>query len=115
MSHAATGIAAERLACDALARDGFRILGRRLRTPAGEVDAVADRDGLTVFVEVKARKTLPDAAAALQPRQQARIVGAAEILLAQNPDWGRQGVRFDVMAVDKAGRVRRIKDAFRLN
>jgi hypothetical protein len=29
------------------------------------------------------------------------------------PDWGRRGVRFDVLVVDAAGEVRRIADAFR--
>jgi putative endonuclease len=115
MTHASVGLEAERLACGALQREGFAILGRRMRTAAGEIDAVAERQGLTVFVEVKARGTLADAAAALRPRQQARLLGAAEILLAEHPEWGREGVRFDVIAVDSAGRMRRIKDAVRLN
>ncbi|MEJ0046294.1 MAG: YraN family protein [Rhodospirillales bacterium] len=115
MTHAAVGLEAERLACGALQRDGFTILGRRVRTAAGEIDAIAERHGLTVFVEVKARRSLACAAAALRPRQQARLLGAAEILLGEHPDWGREGVRFDVIAVDTAGRTRRIKDALRLN
>jgi putative endonuclease len=114
-THFATGMHAEQLACNALVRDGFNIVGRRVRTAAGEIDAVAERDGLTVFVEVKARRHLSAAAAALQPRQQARLIDAAEILLGENPQWGRTGIRFDVLAVDRAGRVRRIADAFRLN
>jgi putative endonuclease len=115
MTHASIGLEAERLACGALQREGFAIVGRRVRTAAGEIDAVAERQGLTMFVEVKARRSLADAAAALRPRQQARLLGAAEILLGEHPDWGRQGVRFDVIAVDAAGRMRRIKDALRLN
>ena len=113
-THAAAGLAAECLACEALIRDGWAIMGRRLRTAAGEIDAVVERDGLTVFVEVKARCSLAAAAEALRPRQRGRLLGAAEILLAENPQWGHAGVRFDVMAVDRAGTVRRITDAFRL-
>jgi putative endonuclease len=64
-------------------------------------------------LEVKSRPTLALAAAALSPRQQARLLGAAAILLAANPHWGRAGVRFDVLLVDAAGAVRRIADAFR--
>jgi putative endonuclease len=108
-------MAAEQLACNALIQDGFTIVGRRMRTAAGEIDAVAERDGLTVFVEVKGRKDLASAALALRPRQMARLMGAAEILLGENPDWGKQGVRFDVLAVDRSGKVRRIADALRLN
>ena len=97
----------------ALRRDGWHVLGQRLRTAAGEVDAVAEREGLVAFVEVKHRPTLADAAASLGKRQRARLLAAAEILLAENPGWGAQGVRFDVMVVDAAGVVRRIVDAFR--
>jgi len=109
----ALGIDAEATACAALERAGWTILGRRLRTEAGEVDAVAEKDGLLAIIEVKARPALTDAAAALSARQRARLLGAAEILLAENPGWGRAGVRFDVLLVDATGAVRRIADAFR--
>ena len=104
---------AETRAADALVRDGWQVLARRLRTAAGEIDLVADRDGVTAVIEVKARPTLAEAAFAMQPRQQRRLVAAAEIALADNPGWGRVGVRFDMMLVDAAGVVRRIADAFR--
>lgn len=111
-SHA-QGIDAETVACAALQADGWTLHARRARTQAGEIDAVAERDGLVAFVEVKRRPTLAVAAAALTARQRARLLAAAEILLAAHPDWGRAGVRFDVLLVDDSGRVRRIADAFR--
>lgn len=80
---------------------------------AGEVDVVAERDGLLAIVEVKHRPSLADAAAALSVRQRNRLLMAAEILLGENPEWGRQGVRFDVVVIDAAGTIRRIADAFR--
>lgn len=110
----ARGVDAERLAAEALEREGWTIHARRLRTEAGEIDLVAERDGLLAFVEVKARDSLADAAAALGPRQRTRLLAAAEAALAQNPGWGAAGIRFDVVLVDAAGRVRRIADAFRL-
>jgi putative endonuclease len=110
----ALGVRAEHAACAALARDGWAVLARRLRTEAGELDVLAERDGILAIVEVKARATLADAAAALSQRQQARLLAAAEIVLAAHPDWGVNGVRFDLMAVDEAGAVRRISDAFRV-
>jgi putative endonuclease len=109
----ALGLAAEQAACAALERDGWVILARRVRTPAGEVDAVAEKDGLLAFVEVKARPCLAAAAGSLSTRQRARLLAAAEILLGEHPEWGRAGVRFDVLAVDARGSVRRIADAFR--
>ena len=110
----ALGIRAEAAACAALTRDGWHVLGQRLRTEAGEVDAVAEKDGVLAIIEVKARPTLADAAAAVSLRQRSRLLAAAEILLAEHPDWGAAGVRFDVVVVDAAGRVRRIADAFRI-
>lgn len=104
---------AEQCAVDALIVDGWRILGRRLRTEAGEIDVVAERDGIAAFVEVKSRDSLAEAAAALSSRQGQRLVAAAEILCGSHPDWGREGIRFDVVLVDASGRVRRIADAFR--
>ena len=115
ITNCAMGMAAEQRACIALAQDGWSILGRRMRTRAGEIDAVAEKDGLVAFVEVKSRPTLAMAAAALGTRQQARLMASAEILLGEHPHWGREGVRFDVMLVDHDSRVRRIADAFRLH
>lgn len=109
----ARGMRAEDAAIAALEAEGWVLRARRRRTAAGEIDLVAERRGLLAVVEVKARRCLADAAVALGPRQRARLLGAAEILLAENPDWGRAGVRFDLIVVDAAGRVRRITDAFR--
>jgi putative endonuclease len=108
------GVDAETAACRMLEHDGFAVLARRLRTGAGEIDIVAARPDLLSIVEVKARRTLADAALALGPRQQARLLAAAEIALAEHPEWAREGMRFDLIVVDAVGRVRRIADAFRL-
>lgn len=108
------GLAAEAAACSALLRDGWTILAQRLQTGAGEIDIVADKDGLLAIIEVKSRKTLSQAAYAVSPRQRARLIAAADAVLAAHPDWGMAGVRFDVVVVDDAGAIRRIADAFRL-
>jgi putative endonuclease len=105
---------AEDRAAAALVAEGWQVLARRARTPAGELDLVAQRDGLLAFVEVKARATLTEAAFALGAAQRGRLLRAAEWWLGANPGQGAAGVRFDVVLVDAAGRVRRIADAFRL-
>jgi putative endonuclease len=109
----ARGVDTEVAAGAALARDGWTVHARRVHTASGEIDLVAEKDGLLAIIEVKSRPTLADAAAALTTRQRARLIAAAEILLAEHPDWGANGVWFDVMVVDGAGAVRRIADAFR--
>jgi len=108
------GLDAEAAAAHALLGDGWTILGRRVRTEAGEIDIIAERDGLAAFVEVKIRPTLAEAAASVSARQRSRIIAAAEAWLAANPSVGAAGLRFDVIVVDAAGRVRRIADAFRI-
>jgi putative endonuclease len=48
----------EWLAALALMLKGYRILARRHRTKLGEIDLIARRGDLVLFVEVKARRTL---------------------------------------------------------
>lgn len=108
-----TGRNAEALAREALIRDGWTVLAERLRTPAGELDIVAEKEGLLAFVEVKARPSLREAAFSLTERQQARLMAAAEIWLAANPGHGTGGMRFDVLLVAADGTVKRITDALR--
>ncbi|MFM7779405.1 MAG: YraN family protein [Alphaproteobacteria bacterium] len=110
----AAGQDAEALAAAALIAEGWLILGQRLRTEAGEIDLIAEREGLLAFIEVKARPSLAEAAFALGPRQRARLVAAAEAWLAEHPNHGSAGMRFDVMLVAADGTIRRIADAFRV-
>jgi putative endonuclease len=107
-----TGISAESRAAAFLIAKGFRILARRFRTPVGEIDIVARRRKLLVFVEVKARERLDDAAWSVTERQRARIVAAAEAWLAAYPDRSIQDIRFDAMLVAPARIPRHITAAF---
>lgn len=89
------------------------MLAERHRTPAGELDLVAEKEGLLAFVEVKARPSLEAAAFALTGRQQRRLMEAAEIWLAGHPGHGQAGMRFDVLLVAADGSVKRVVDALR--
>src|SRR4249920_2661355 len=93
------GISAESRAAAFLIAKGFRILARRWRSPVGEIDIVARRRRLLVFVEVKARATLEDAAESVNQRQRRRIAAAAEVWLAANPDDSIRDIRFDAILV----------------
>ena len=75
---------------------GYRVLARRFRCRAGEIDIVARRRRLLVFVEVKARRHL---AAALRPRQAARITRAAEAFVQAHRSLAGLDQRFDVILV----------------
>ncbi len=45
----------EDCACSFLANQGFSIVARNIRSPYGEIDILAQKDSLMVFVEVKTR------------------------------------------------------------
>jgi putative endonuclease len=106
------GISAESRAAVFLVAKGFRILARRWRCGLGEIDIIARRRGLLVFVEVKARATLDDAAWSVTERQRARIAAAAEAWLAQFPDDRIRDIRFDAMLVAPGRIPRHITAAF---
>ena len=107
-----TGISAESRAAAWLMAKGYRILAKRFRTPHGEIDIVARRRGLLAFVEVKARATLDEAAYAVTPRQQARIIKAAQAWLMAHPEHGEYEMRFDVMLIAPGHLPRHLLAAF---
>ena len=94
-----TGLSAEARAAAYLMVKGYRILARRFRTPYGEIDIVARRRQLLAFVEVKARASLDEAAYAVTPRQQQRIIEAAQAWLMAHPEHADFDLRFDVMLI----------------
>ena len=93
------GLSAESRAAAFLIAKGYRILARRFRTPLGEIDIVARRRHLLIFVEVKARERLDDAAWSVTDRQRARIIAAAEGYLARVADETIRDIRFDAVLV----------------
>ena len=107
-----TGISAESRAAALLIAKGFRILARRWRSPVGEIDIIARRRHLLLFVEVKARETLDDAAWSVTERQRFRIVAAAEAWLARNADDRIRDIRFDAILVAPGRIPRHIPAAF---
>jgi len=108
----ATGISAESRAAAYLIAKGYRIVARRWRTPVGEIDIVARRGRVLIFVEVKARATLDEAAESLQQRQQRRIAAAAGAWLSLNPHDADSDIRFDAVLVAPGKIPRHIPGAF---
>jgi putative endonuclease len=106
------GLSAESRAAAYLIAKGYRIVARRWRSPVGEIDIVARRRSTLVFVEVKARASLDDAAEAVVVRQRRRIIGAAEAWLASHPDDGNCDMRFDAVLVAPGKMPRHIVAAF---
>jgi putative endonuclease len=84
---------------------GYNLLARNLRTPYGEIDLIAWRDGITVFVEVKTRTSttfgMPEDAVTL--RKQAHLRASVEFYLQDHPDFEGDW-RIDVIAIQRLRR-----------
>jgi putative endonuclease len=107
-----TGLSAEARAAAYLMAKGYRILAKRFRTPHGEIDLVARKRNLLVFIEVKARGSLDDAAYAVTPRQQQRIINAAQGWLMAHPEHAEFEMRFDAMLIAPRRLPRHLLAAF---
>lgn len=106
-----TGLLSETLAAWFLRLNGYRIIATRLKTPVGEIDLIAQRGKTLVFVEVKARGTIAAALEAVQGRQAARIIRAAQWYLASRRDEISE-MRFDVIAIALPWTIKHIQAAF---
>ncbi len=93
------GRAAETRASTHLSTLGYTLLATRARSKTGEIDLVMATAETLLFVEVKSRPSLTDAAYALQPRQRTRLLATAAALLATNEHWHRPNTRFDVILI----------------
>lgn len=93
---------------------GLKLVARNWRCKAGELDLVM-RDADTVVVaEVRARGR-DDYGTALETvdrRKQERLVRATRLLLARRPDLAEHPLRFDVVALDGAGGIEWVREAF---
>lgn len=106
------GLSAESRAAMLLIAKGYRIAARRWKTPFGEIDIVARRRHSLVFVEVKARGRIDDAAEAVTDRTKRRIIAAAECWLAHRADDAQCDIRFDVILVAPGKMPQHIANAF---
>lgn len=84
-------------------------------TGAGEIDIIARRGSLVIFVEVKARASLDEAAFAVSQRQRRRILRAAEAFLARRPDLAGADIRFDTVLIAPFRLPCHIVDAWRMD
>lgn len=108
----ARGRRGEALAAWWLRLHGWRILGQRVKTRAGEVDIIARRQRMLVFVEVKTRRKREDLSFAIDAWRLRRVARAAQLLLSR---YARDGdsVRIDVMLLAPWTMPRVIQDAWR--
>lgn len=112
-----TGAAGERIARDYLSAKGYTILDVNWSTTFGELDIVAKRDGMLVFVEVKTRRgasTEPALEAVTRAKHERMLKAVYQYLQDHDIDSETQW-RVDVIAVAIMARGRRldhVEDAF---
>lgn len=104
---------AERLCRFALRLKGYHVLEACYRSGVGEIDIVARRGEVLAVVEVKARRSLREAAEAVSPSQRARLVRAGSAFLSRNPQLNGLTLRFDAMLVTPWSWPRHLVDAWR--
>ena len=106
------GLFSEWAAATLLRAKGYRLLARRYKTPAGEIDLIVRRGRTIVFVEVKHRPTPEEALDAIGPVSRKRIARAAELWLAAHPDAAGFDLRFDLVIVNPRRLPRRVTSVF---
>ena len=110
------GKSGENKACAYLIENSYRIIGRNFRTRSGEIDIIAQKDDVLVFVEVKA---LPSGSPEtlsheLDLRKQRKIIKTANFFLLNHREYNSSKIRFDVIVIDMPNlpSVYHIQDAF---
>ena len=80
-----------------LIKDGFTILEYNYRKKGGEIDLIASKPGLLVFVEVKMRQeNYFDLGDVITPSKQRKIIAVAKNYIGLKGGTFEQSYRFDV-------------------
>ena len=106
----------EERAASYLISKGFSIIERNWRTKGGEIDIIAYKNDILVFVEVK---TLPNGTMDMIQRElnyqkRQRIIKTSKRFLLKHREYNNSYVRFDVIVIDMPGLepVYHIENAF---
>lgn len=110
------GVNGEDYAARYLESAGYRILERNYRIRSAEIDLIAERDGVIVFIEVKTRRTkkFGRPAEAVTLFKQKKIIEAASVFM-QRAEYAQSACRFDVIEIFFEGgdwHINHIENAF---
>ena len=106
-----SGRAGEGRAALWLQMKGWRILDRRRKTPAGEIDLIARRGSIVAFVEVKWRNSAAELDDAIDEYRLRRVAAAAEAV-AHEYATGDEDIRIDVLLLAPGTFPRHIVNAW---
>lgn len=106
----------ERIAMDYLIRNGYEILHQNYRNKRSEIDLIAKKNGIVVFVEVKMRSSVsfgPPEDAVDQKKEEQIMMGAEAFM--EEEEWSGP-IRFDILSIVKKkcriDEIRHFIDAF---
>ena len=106
------GYFAEYIAAVWLTLKGYRIKALRYRTKLGEIDIIAQKGDLAVFVEVKARKNVQSGIDAVSHQSQLRIRNASDLWLSKQRQPENISQRYDIVVISPRKWPQHFPDAF---
>ena len=102
----------EDLAANFLLDKGYNILKMNFRCKGAEVDIIARDKNTLVFVEVKKRRTLDEAAYAITLKQMQRLIKGAAVFVGNKPQYSGYDIRFDAVLVNLPFSIRHLQNAW---
>lgn len=105
------GDVGEELACNYLLSKGFKILHKKYRSRFGEIDIIAAKGDLVVFVEVKYRSSsaFGKGFESVSKNKIDKIIKTSQYFIASHSD--KYNYRYDVISIDD-GKITHIENAF---
>lgn len=114
-----TGKLAEKIAKIILFIKGYKILTSNFvtgkGTNAGEIDIIAKKSNIIIFIEVKKRTSLEEAAYSINNKQKQRIINGAKSFIKQLKANKNYDFRFDAFIFDNKLKFKHIKNAWQLD
>ena len=111
-ANALVGQGGEAAAKKFLQAQGYEIVDSRWSCSAGEINLIARKNRLIIFVEVKTSRSIDQAVIRLSQGQQRRIVNAAHVWLSKQAFGPRFLFRFDAIFVGGSGQLKHIEGAW---
>lgn len=111
-----TGNSGEELAANFLSKSGYKIIERNYRWARGEIDIIAEKESMLIFIEVKTARSkkfgAPETWVTQRKQQQIGMVASHYL---QEKEIVDMDCRFDVIAVSAIGKeweIKHIENAF---
>lgn len=109
----------EKIASEFLIKKGYKILETNYYSQFGEIDIIAQKKDLLIFIEVKTRsKNMTNALSSVSATKQKKLHKTAQVYLSKNQKYQEMFTQFDVIGIVPSEtnlyQIEHIKDAFRI-